>query len=1083
MSIDRLKRDFAQPPQQHRFAPFWFLNHDLTEEETRWQIHEMHRQGVGGFILHARHGLMTPYMSEAWLRQIEVAVEEAALLGMKAYLYDENNWPSGPADARVIRERPEFRMSGVRLSQDLRVRPGERVSAALDFDDELVAVVAVPFDQDQPIGFPATALDLAAFVEGHRLDWRAPALPRGAAEGEWRVFVLSRRFFVGLFFGAYLDTLNPAAVKRFMALTHEVYVERLSEHMGGTIAGIFTDEPTMNFNGRDAIPWTPALPATFEWRKGYSLPTALPALFRDMGPATSMVRCDFYDVAADLYANAFFRQIYEFCDGHRLATMGHVMQEGELVEHVRQQGDWFRGARWMHWGGVDVLCELTWPSRTEHLNNLLGPKFASSAAHLLGKPLTGSECFGLAGQWGIDLKTLKWMTDWQVALGVNVLEPHAFYYSIQGLRKWECPPGEFYQSPFWPYYDRLAEHAGRLCALFSGGRHVADVAVLYPVRSMWATLAPHETPEAAAVVDNFYLVTKCLLRLNYDFDIVSEEMLQAADLRGGGIGIKGPDGRIAERYRLLVVPHVTAIAQETTQALERLLAGGGRVLCTGGLPTAYAEAGESEAVGQDMERLFGDIYEPSLSLQRKRTPQTPQALAGGWEGTALVGLPAGVDEGRAEAALGEALDSALDADVRVTDHAGAHVGDVVHLHYVKEGRDFYLFVNTSREQAHVFTADVAASGVPVLWNTETGEQDAMLAHEAEGGRLRFPVHLEPFGCAVVCVDPEADAPPVRVVASDVCVTEATAEAARGITREPGRHTVTLDLGHERVTLSARAGQPPAPIELTDTWEFETEKPNALPLTEWRLTMDAHVYGRDACGSANLYEATFAAEVVPEDARLLIDGPVLERVWEGSSPKDVRVLVNGQQVEGFERGEYLDHYILEADVADLLQQGRNTIGIRTAGHLYEPAALSHPAILVGSFALRRRGPTWRLAAEPGSVRQGSWSDQGYPHYCGIGIYRQTCRVPRRFLDGRVVYLEMDAVGDLADVWVNGKHAGVRCWPPFRVDVSDLLNPGANEVEIRVANALQNLLCTESKPSGILGPVRLVAYNVVEFPIGR
>ncbi len=67
MTLDNIKRQFANPDNRFRFAPFWFLNHELTEAETRWQVREMNSHGVGGFILHARHGLITPYLGEEWM--------------------------------------------------------------------------------------------------------------------------------------------------------------------------------------------------------------------------------------------------------------------------------------------------------------------------------------------------------------------------------------------------------------------------------------------------------------------------------------------------------------------------------------------------------------------------------------------------------------------------------------------------------------------------------------------------------------------------------------------------------------------------------------------------------------------------------------------------------------------------------------------------------------------------------------------------------------------------------------------------------------------------------------------------------
>ena len=139
--------------------------------------------------------------------------------------------------------------------------------------------------------------------------------------------------------------------------------------------------------------------------------------------------------------------------------------------------------------------------------------------------------------------------DWlMVTMGVNFLQPHAFYYSIQGHRKWECPPGEFYQSPFWPYYKYFADYSARLCSLFTDAQHVADVAVLWPSRSMSAGINPTNTEDSKRVVASFEMVTAALLKAGYDFDIVPEEVLNAefgSELLHLGSG---------EKYKALIIP-------------------------------------------------------------------------------------------------------------------------------------------------------------------------------------------------------------------------------------------------------------------------------------------------------------------------------------------------------------------------------------------------------------------------------------------------------------------------------------------------------------------------------------------------
>ncbi|PNV78980.1 MAG: hypothetical protein C0179_08120, partial [Fervidicoccus sp.] len=189
-----MEREFQNPTSEYRLAPFWFLNRDLKDEELVRQIKEMHEKGVDGFILHARHGLLTPYLSEEWFDRIRTCIETAKKLDMKAYLYDENNWPSGNADGKIVRENPSFRMSGLFLAHRLDVKAGAEVALKINKMDELVAVVAYPLEAGKIKGFFHSGLLLNDFVQDDFLRWQAPT------SSDYRIYVFSRKFLTsGLF--------------------------------------------------------------------------------------------------------------------------------------------------------------------------------------------------------------------------------------------------------------------------------------------------------------------------------------------------------------------------------------------------------------------------------------------------------------------------------------------------------------------------------------------------------------------------------------------------------------------------------------------------------------------------------------------------------------------------------------------------------------------------------------------------------------------------------------------------------------------------------------------------------------------
>jgi hypothetical protein len=128
---------------------------------------------------------------------------------------------------------------------------------------------------------------------------------------------------------------------------------------------------------------------------------------------------------------------------------------------------------------------------------------------------------------------------------------------------------------------------------------------------------------------------------------------------------------------------------------------------------------------------------------------------------------------------------------------------------------------------------------------------------------------------------------------------------------------------------------------------------------------------------------------------------------------------------------------------------------------------------------------------------SWtdnSDTGVKYFSGAGTYTKTIQADASwFAKGEDLYLDLGDVKNLAEVKVNGKDLGVTWHAPYRVNVTDVLKPGPNQVEIKVVNAWVNRIIGDLQPgatkytftvvesykadsplmpSGLLGPVTVV-----------
>ncbi|MDZ4697641.1 MAG: glycosyl hydrolase [Deltaproteobacteria bacterium] len=100
--------------------------------------------------------------------------------------------------------------------------------------------------------------------------------------------------------------------------------------------------------------------------------------------------------------------------------------------------------------------------------------------------------------------------------------------------------------------------------------------------------------------------------------------------------------------------------------------------------------------------------------------------------------------------------------------------------------------------------------------------------------------------------------------------------------------------------------------------------------------------------------------------------------------------------------------------------------------------------------------------------------------GIAVYRTT------FVnDGSANLLDLGVVHSSSEVFINGKSAGVRWWGQHRYDLTGLLLPGKNALEIRVTTVLVNYMKAQKDnpeaqrwswwakpiPMGLVGPVRI------------
>ncbi|HEX5944177.1 MAG TPA: glycosyl hydrolase, partial [Anaerolineales bacterium] len=593
-SIPVEKNNFGKPPREYGILPFWFLNGELDPEEMRFQLREFRAKGMPGIILHGRYGLETAYIGETYLDRIQFAVDEAQKLGLQTWIYDEMNWPSGTADKRVLQARPDLAQRYIEcINMTVRGPWFTYLTGAdsryLDFEKSTpVAAFAIRMDGSGEV------IDLTPNLSfTNVIPWEAPA-------GNWRLLYIVEKIA-----DYYIDAMNPESTIEFLKLGYDPYASAVDGKMSSQMLGFYTDEPAMHYylsaQENPVVPWTKNMFRRFQERNGYNLRPRLPDLFFDIRPDSARVRYDFYNTLTDFYSQAFYQQIHEWCQKHDVLFTGHLLYEEGLRRLIRVEGNLFKHYPHMDVVGVDHLYPII--GNRDRPDEHVAMKVGSSAAHQLGSPRLLCESFG-----GIfmdaTMQRMKWIADWEYVLGVNLLNPHGFHYTLEGPRKRDWPPSMFYQYPWWGYYGEFSNYMSRLSHLLSGGRHIAKVAVLWPMNAMFATYTPQSHNALGDRTErDFNTLTDLLLRLHYDYDYLDEDVLANAELDGGSVRVHD------EAYELIVLPPMAHLKLSTLEKLEKFVSQGGRALGMIFLPDqAFTKPGdvtELVDISDRIHALFG----------------------------------------------------------------------------------------------------------------------------------------------------------------------------------------------------------------------------------------------------------------------------------------------------------------------------------------------------------------------------------------------------------------------------------------------------------------------------------------------
>ena len=613
-ATEDLRRMFQSPPAE--FRPLVITHsHLLNVDDPAKLLQQRH---AGGTVLDAGVKPGSKDISEepwnnptylndpgqfAKLRKLLSSLQRA---GQRIWLYDELGYPSASAGGRVVTDHPEYQVEVVGCRTW--VASGAEPVEVTPEHPKVVACYALPRR--------AGALDLDAATD---LTERARAGQFRSAppEGEWSV-CLFERFYPDTWRRHNIprrnvNILDRRAVSRFIELTHEKYAKELGTQLSDVDA-FFTDEPQFGSSEHwtggkkrcvPMVQWCDELPNAFRRSKGYELSPVLPAIFHSVGPRTSKYRYDFYDVQSELVAENYFGQIESWCHDHQVASSGHMLLEESLLFHVMFSGSMLKNWARMDLPGVDLLGATPyrtmahWEGDVVSVAEDFSCKLASSVAHLTSKQGVFTESFALARDASV--RQVLGIAAWQFAGGVT----HMSTYTVQE----SLSPTD---------YAALSDFTGRLAVLARRGRHVADVAVVVPEASVWATYTP---PDGApyrryftcnpgpTMIDRVFRDTCfALASRQRDYDCLGEHLLEKAQLRDGCLCLAD------ESFRVLILPEMRMLREESLRKMLGFLESGGFVALVGSLPCQSPQIGDDPDRTSNVQKLLARFSSQTVHL-------------------------------------------------------------------------------------------------------------------------------------------------------------------------------------------------------------------------------------------------------------------------------------------------------------------------------------------------------------------------------------------------------------------------------------------------------------------------------------
>lgn len=581
-SAEAITSNFEEPPSEYSITFYWGWDGPVNKEVIVRDLNEYSSKNVKIITIEAGYNMTAKYLSPEWFDLVKYTVEQASQKDMHVWLVDEGKYPSGFAGGKFSEERPDLTMQTYRTGDRFSANGGDVVDRQIN--ENVICAVAVNANDNSSIVLEP---------KDGKLNWAAP-------EGPWEVQLIEKQHRTSATRSvnnpkgqvkdgthALCDYLNPDAVAKFIEWTHEGYKKVIGDKFGKIVLGFRGDEPDYGF-----IPWTDIIFDEFQKQKGYDIRPYLASFTqrRGLSEIQQRAKADYWDVWSQMFNDNYFGMLAQWCDTNNLEYLVHLNHEDMMTSLATSEGDFFRCMRQVQMPGVDAIWSQIWPDKVSDY-----PKYASSAAHLFGRPRSFTESFA-AYKPTPNFEQAMWILNYQIVRGINMVEIMwipASTRGVSGMRGWLADER----------FPNAAKYLNRVCYVLSQGLPAAQIGLYYPTTSMWLG-----NNEADADV---LKISQQLTENQRDFDFVDEQALSLVmKLEGNSfVNLSG------QSYKAIIVPPITAISKPSLDRLKSFAQNGGKVIFLGAVPQLVIEKTFLDAKGP--ADISWAIHEPEGSITEK----------------------------------------------------------------------------------------------------------------------------------------------------------------------------------------------------------------------------------------------------------------------------------------------------------------------------------------------------------------------------------------------------------------------------------------------------------------------------------